>query len=58
MATPAGNELVEFWMGHTGGVERHYLSKDIEWHRKQYTEKAMPHLRLESATPSETDKSL
>jgi len=56
MATPAGHELVEFWMGHTGGVERHYQSKDPEWHRQQYAEKAMPHLRLETATPTETEK--
>jgi len=56
MATPAGEEFVEFWMGHKGGVEQHYLSKDVEFHRKRYTEKAAPHLRLESATASETDK--
>jgi len=57
-AYDAGPELVEFWMGHSGGVERHYLSKDPEWHRKKYKEKASPHLRLETATPSETDKTI
>ncbi len=57
-AGQAGNDYVNFWMGHTSalGVDLHYFSQDIEYHRKQYEEKAMPHLRLETATPSETDK--
>lgn len=52
----AGFDFVNFWMGHSLGVDEHYFSRDPEHHRKIYKEKAMPHLRLETATPSETDK--
>jgi len=52
----AGVDFVSFWMGHSLGVDEHYFSRDPEHHRKIYQEKAMPHLRLETATPSETDK--
>jgi predicted transcriptional regulator len=47
-------------MGHTSslGVDLHYFSRDVEHHRKQYAEKAMPFLRLETATPSETEKQI
>lgn len=56
----AGFELVQFWMGHTvsAGQDDHYRPTDIEFHRKVYAEKAMPFLRLESATPTETDKTI
>ena len=59
-ATQAGGEYVNFWMGHTSvlGVDLHYLTKDAEFHRKLYAEKAMPHLRLETSTPSETEKTI
>ena len=26
----------EFWMGHSLGVDSHYISRDIEFHRKEY----------------------
>lgn len=53
----AGEEYQEFWMGHVGkGVTDHYLTKDPEYHRKLYAEKAMPFLRIEETTPTETEK--
>jgi hypothetical protein len=46
-------------MGHTGpGVDQAYRPKDPEFYRKVYAEKAMPFLRLESSTPSETEKQI
>ena len=60
-----GVEYVNFWMGHKANYEaphipasdEYYFSReDIEFHRQLYKEKAMPFLRLETATPSETDK--
>jgi len=59
MANQAGFENVEFWMGHTGpGVDASYRPKDPEFYRKIYAEKAMPFLRLETATPTETEKAI
>ena len=58
-------EYVNFWMGHKTNYkaphipasDEHYFSReDVEFHRQLYKEKAMPHLRLETPTPSETDK--
>lgn len=59
-AAQAGPDYVNFWMGHTSslGVDLHYFSRDAELHRKQYAEKAMPFLRLETATPSESEKQI
>jgi hypothetical protein len=59
-AAQAGPDFVNFWMGHTSslGVDLHYFSRDVEHHRKQYAEKAMPFLRLETATPSETEQQI
>ena len=59
-ANPAGFEFVQFWMGHTvnAGQDDHYRPRDVEFHRKLFAEKAMPHLRLETATPTETDKAI
>jgi len=57
-AGPAGVDFVNYWMGHTLGVDEHYFSTDVERHRKQYREKAMPHLRLETQTPSETEATI
>jgi len=47
-------------MGHTvnAGQDEHYRPRDVEFHRKLYFEKAMPHLRLETATPTETDMAI
>jgi len=57
-ANQAGFEFVQFWMGHIvkEGQEEHYRPQDVEFHRQLYKEKAMPHLRLETPTASETDK--
>ena len=59
-ANQAGFEFVQFWMGHTvnAGQDDHYRPRDVEFHRKLFAEKAMPHLRLETATPTETDKAI
>jgi integrase len=59
MANQAGFENVEFWMGHTGpGADSSYRPRDPEFYRKIYAEKAAPFLRLETATPSETEKQI
>ena len=59
-AHQAGFELVQFWMGHivNAGQDEHYRPTDVEFHRKLYAEKAMPFLRLETATPTETEKTI
>jgi len=59
-AAQAGPDYVNFWMGHTSslGVDLHYFSRDVELHRNQYAEKAMPFLRLETPTPSESEKQI
>ena len=59
-ANQAGFEFVQFWMGHVvkEGQEEHYQHKDEEFHRQLYAEKAMPFLRLEMATPSETEQTI
>lgn len=59
-ANQAGSEFVQFWMGHVvrTGQEEHYRPQDAEFHRKLYAEKAMPFLRLETATPTETEKTI
>jgi integrase len=59
MSYQAGDDFVRFWMGHRGrGVTDHYLPQDTEFHRKLYAEKALPFLRLETSTPSETEKTI
>jgi len=59
-AGQAGMDFVNFWMGHLNacGVDLHYLSKDVEHHRQVYKEKAMPFLRLQSQTPTETEQTI
>ncbi len=47
----AGPDFVNFWMGHTLGVDAHYFSRDPEHHRKRYEEQAMVYLRIEAETP-------
>ena len=63
-AQQAGVEFVNFWMGHKinykaphiPSSDEYYFSKtDVEFHRKQYEKFAMPHLRLETPIPLETD---
>jgi hypothetical protein len=50
-AGQAGSDYVNFWMGHTAklGVDIHYFSRDVEYHRKIFVEKAMPFLMIETA---------
>jgi len=64
-AGQAGVEYVNFWMGHKTNYKAphipasdvHYFSReDAEFQRQLYKERAMPFVRLETATPSETDK--
>ncbi len=55
-AIQAGFENVDYWMGHTGGIDAHYRPMDTEFYRKIYAEKAMPFLRLETSSPNETEK--
>jgi len=57
-AHQAGFELVQFWMGHTveAGVDEHYRPQDPEFYRELYVEKAMPFLRIEQATPTQTEE--
>ena len=57
-ASQAGTDFVNFWMGHTLGVDAHYLSHDPEFHRQQYKEKALPFLRIEKETPTETEQTI
>ena len=66
-AKEAGVEYVNFWMGHKADYkaphipasDAHYFSReDVEFQRELYREKAMPFLRLETATPSETEKTI
>jgi integrase len=59
-AGQAGGDFVNFWMGHTSalGVDLTYFSKDIEHHRKQYKDKAMPHLTIETHMPTDTGKTI
>lgn len=66
-AGQAGIEYVNFWMGHKTDYKAkhipasdvHYFSReDVEFQRQLYKEKAMPFLRLETATPSETEQTI
>lgn len=60
MASQAGDDFCNFWMSHQFKVkvDRAYFSKDPEFHRKIYLEKALPYLRLESALPTENEKEI
>jgi site-specific recombinase XerD len=54
-----GFENVNYLMGHTvRGSDANYKPQDPEFYRKLYEEKAMPFLRFESATPTETEKTI
>jgi integrase len=55
-AAQMGFENLDYLMGHTGpGVDKNYRPTDPEFYRKLYAEKAMPFLRLETSTPTETE---
>jgi integrase len=54
-AIQMGFEVVEYMMGHkVKGVDGNYRPRDPEFYRELYAEKAMPFLRLEAPTPTET----
>jgi hypothetical protein len=58
-ANQMGLEHVSYVMGHTTrGSDSNYTPKDPEWYRDLYKEKAMPFLRIETATPTETEKTI
>ncbi len=57
-AGSAGQDYVNFWMGHTLGVDDHYFSRDVEHHRKIYGEKAMPNLRIFEPSALETEQTI
>ena len=46
MAVNVDRTLVEYWLGHTS-TATHYVSEDLEFHRKMYA-KGYPQLRLET----------
>lgn len=41
----------KFWMGHSLGVDEHYISRDPEYHRKEYR-KGYEQLRIYESTPT------
>jgi len=47
----------EFWMAHTFGTDEHYLTRDVEKHRQEYT-KAYPNLRVFTPNIPKTIKEL
>lgn len=58
-ANQMGFEHVNYVMGHaTKGSDSSYTPKDPEFYRELYKEKAMPFLRLETNTPTETEKTI
>jgi integrase len=58
-ANQMGFEHVNYMMGHTTrGSDSSYTPKDPEFYRELYKEKAMPFLRLETNTPTETEKTI
>jgi integrase len=56
-ASQLGFENVSYLMGHTvSGSDANYKPQDPEFYRALYAEKAMPFLRLEEPTPTETNE--
>ena len=56
-ANQMGFENVNYLMGHTViGSDEHYKPQDPEFYRELYAEKAMPFLRLDDPTPTETSE--
>jgi len=54
-ANQMGFEHVNYLMNHvTKGSDNSYTPHDDEWYRKLYEEQAMPFLRFETPTPTET----
>jgi len=58
-AGQAGTDYVNFWMGHSLGIDEHYFSQTaVADHRKQYQEKAMPNLRIDTKTPDQNEQTI
>ena len=58
-AGKAGTDFVNFWMGHSLGIDAHYFSQtDIPQHRKQYQDLAMKNLRIETKTPDQNESTI
>jgi integrase len=53
----AESSLREFWMGHSLGVDEHYIQRDVELHRRAYAE-AYPLLRIYEPTSNNKVSSL
>lgn len=54
-ANQMGFEHVNYLMNHkTEGSDGHYVPKDVEFYRELYKTKALPFLRLEQPTPTES----
>lgn len=52
----ADSSYIEFWMGHSLGVDQHYISHDVEQHRKKYAE-GYDSLRVfESGTTNQSEE--
>jgi site-specific recombinase XerD len=52
-----GDEDTNYLMGHTiVGANGNYAPRNPEYYRKRYEEKALPFLRLESPTPTDTEQ--
>lgn len=45
----ADSSYIAFWMGHSLGTDAHYISRDIEEHRKRYAE-GYPSLKVSGVT--------
>jgi integrase len=48
----ADSDYKKFWMGHSIGVEQHYISRNVEEHRKKYAD-GYQYLRLGTPSPDE-----
>jgi hypothetical protein len=58
-ANQMGVENVSYLMRHTvRGSDPNYKPQDAEFYRELYAVEAMPFLRLETATPTETEKTI
>lgn len=52
-------EHISYLIGHVvRGSDANYRPRDSEFYRKLYEEKAMPFLRLEAPTPTESEKQI
>ena len=58
-AGKAGTDYVNFWIGHSLGIDEHYFSQiNIPDLRKQYQEIAMKNLRIDTKTPDQNEDTI